>query len=154
MQLSPRGLAFLERWEGFSAESYADSAGYHTIGYGHKLLVGEFYPQGITREQAAQLLREDVEIAERTILRLVTVKLNQAQFDALVSFTFNLGGSAFARSTLLRSLNAGDYSRAANEFLRWSNIRREGELVSSPGLAARRAAERALFTSRFPDVAW
>ena len=94
------------------------------------------------RSQALEWLRQDVEWAEAAVNRLVTVPLEQHQFDALVSFTFNLGQGALAQSTLLRLLNGGSApSVVAPQFDRWVN----GPHGPMPGLVRRRAAERAMF---------
>ena len=95
----------------------------------------------IVKAEAEALLRRDVTLAERAVLRLITVPLADGQFDALVSFTFNLGGRALEGSTLLRLLNAGSRWAAADEFPKW--ILAGGKIL--PGLVTRRAAERALF---------
>ena len=94
-----------------------------------------------TAEQATAWLREDVQWAEAAVGTLVKVPLTQPQFDALVSFVFNVGHGAFGRSTMLSRLNAGDYQGAADQFPAWNR----GASGVLPGLVARRAAERALF---------
>ena len=125
--LSERGLTFIERHEGFVGHLYTDSAGNCTIGYGHLLHAGGCtsadharFPHGITRARARELLRADVGVAERAVRGDVDVRLNQHQFDALVSFTFNIGTNAFRRSTLLRVLNAGRYSQVPMQMMRWT----------------------------------
>lgn len=100
--------------------------------------------QTITQQQADDYLRRDVRQFERAVARQVRVPLTQGQFDALVSFAFNLGEGALAQSTLLRLLNAGDYAGAAAQFDRWNKA--GGRVL--PGLVRRRAAERALFEAR------
>ena len=145
MVLSPRGLDFIKAREGFSGRAYADGAGLATIGYGHKLRPGEAYPDGITEANALLLLVQDIAAATAAVSRLVTVELGQAQFDALVSFAFNVGTGAFAGSTLLRLVNAADAAKAALQFPRWDKQRRGTMLIASPGLLARRLAEQALF---------
>lgn len=124
---------------------YKDPAGLATIGFGHKLKAGEKFASSLSRADAQALLRADIAIAEESIHRHVQVALTQTQYDALVSFVFNVGGGAFASSTLLKQLNAGNYAKAADELLRWNKIRVKSKLIKSPGLAARRAAERYLF---------
>lgn len=140
MNLSLAGLALLKQHEGLSLTPYKDAAGLWTIGYGHLLKGGEWWDQ-ITEAQASSLLADDVGTAEDAVNSLVKVPLNQAQFDALVSFVYNIGVGAFRRSTLLRLLNAGDYAGAAMQFPLWRKA--GGKIVQ--GLVNRRAAEVALF---------
>lgn len=110
-----------------------------TIGYGHTagVKMGMTWTEG----QAEQGLREDCQDAELRVNGHVSVPLNQNQFDALVSFVFNVGGGAFASSTLLRHLNAGRYQEAADQFPRWN--KQAGKVLK--GLTIRRARERELF---------
>ncbi|HXG01499.1 MAG TPA: lysozyme [Bacteroidota bacterium] len=120
-------------------KAYLCPAGVWTIGYGHTGGVKE--GDRITLQQAEELLKQDLERFEECIRRSVTVPLNQNQFDALVSFAFNVGCMALENSTLLRKLNAGDYAGAAQEFGKW--VKSRGVIL--PGLIKRRDAERALF---------
>jgi lysozyme len=145
MTVSSTGIALIKRFEGLRAQAYRDSVGIWTIGYGH---TGPDVTPGlsISTTQADALLQADLAQATTTIASLVKVPLQQAQFDALTSFTFNLGAKALASSTLLRKLNAGDYLGAAAEFERWSHAC--GQMLS--GLLRRRIAERTLFLT--PDV--
>lgn len=106
-KMSEAGLAFLTQREGFSSTVYRDSAGHPTIGYGHKIVAGEDFSGGITESAARELLAQDVTKAEDTVRNSVKVELTQDQFDALVSFTYNVGPVAFSHSTLLRMLNEG-----------------------------------------------
>ncbi len=117
--ITPIGIELIQHFEGFSAEPYLCPAGYLTIGYGHVIRPGESWPDGITEEEAAALLAEDVIEAEQAVLRLIAVPLTDGQFDALVSFTFNLGAGALQRSTLRRKINRQSYNAAAQEFPRW-----------------------------------
>ena len=116
-----------------------------TIGWGHTKTA----KQGmvITEAQAEQLLRQDLDWVEDTIKKLVKVPLKQNQFDALASLIFNIGGGAFAKSTVLRKLNAGDYKGAADAFLMWDKQRdrQTGQMTKLRGLTIRRNEERALF---------
>jgi lysozyme len=140
MQISNNGLSLLKQFEGVRLKSYQDSVGVWTIGYGRTgqtIVPG----QAISLKQADQFLVQDLGRVEMVINKLVTVKLNQNQFDALVCFSFNVGTGALASSTLLRLLNSGDYAGAAEQFLRWDKA--GGEVLA--GLSKRRAAERALF---------
>ena len=142
MQISKAGLDLIKQFEGLYLKAYRCPAGVPTIGYGHT--AGVAMGQTITQQQADDYLRRDVRQFERAVARLATVPLTQGQFDALVSFAFNLGEGALAQSTLLRLLNAGDYAGAAAQFDRWNKA--GGRVL--PGLVRRRAAERALFESR------
>lgn len=142
MQISKAGLDLIKQFEGLYLKAYRCPAGVPTIGYGHT--AGVAMGQTITQQQADDYLRRDVRQFERAVARLVTVPLTQGQFDALVSFAFNLGEGALAQSTLLRMLNAGDYAGAAAQFDRWNKA--GGRVL--PGLVRRRAAERALFEAR------
>lgn len=136
---SASGLALIKRHEGFRPTAYKCPGGVWTIGYGHTRNVSE--GDTTTLAQANDWLAEDIQSAEKAVLRYVTVPLTQNQFDALVSFTFNLGAGALAESTLLRKLNDGGYDVAANEFPRW--VKAKGRVQA--GLVARRAEERELF---------
>ena len=139
MQISKAGLDLIKQFEGLYLKAYSCPAGVPTIGYGHT--AGVAMGQSITQQQADDYLRRDVRQFERAVSRLVRVPLTQGQFDALVSFAFNLGEGALAQSTLLRLLNAGDYAGAAAQLDRWNKA--GGRVL--PGLVRRRAAERALF---------
>lgn len=139
---SNTGLDLIKSFEGFSANAYPDPAhGWKvpTIGYG--TTAGVKMGDTITKERAEELLREDVKRFEGYVDRLVKVPLTQGMFDALVSFTYNLGTGALEKSTLLDQLNRGDYDGAAEQFGRW--VKAGGKTLA--GLVRRRAAERALF---------
>lgn len=146
MQLSSQGLNLIERHEGFAAFPYLCPAKKLTIGFGHVIRPGESFPNGISRRQAEAILASDVAKACAAIERLIIVPLAQTQFDALVSFTFNLGTGALQRSALRQRLNRGDYAGAADEFSRWVF----GGGRKLPGLIRRRADERTLFLSAIP----
>ncbi len=141
MKLSPAGLELIKKSEGFRNKTYLDMAGKPTIGYGHRLIHPESYPDGICATQADVILLWDTHEAEQAVARLVKVRLTQGQFDALVDFTFNLGSGRLASSTLLENLNAGKYDAAASELLRWDHSGAE-EVAS---LKARRQAELRLW---------
>jgi lysozyme len=121
MQLSQAGLSLLKQCEGLRLYVYKDIAGIPTIGYGHRLLKTDSYPNGITEEQAETILQNDLASTEGALTRLVKVPLTQGQFDALVDFTFNLGAARLAGSTLLRLLNAGQYDEASSQLRRWDH---------------------------------
>lgn len=145
MKLGPKGEALIKSFEQLRLESYPDSRGRWTIGYGHTGFYSPGVPVGpgqtCTPEQAEQWFQDDTGWACADVMRDVDVALSQNQFDALVSFTFNAGGAALAHSTLLRDLNEGRMQDAANEFLKWDYCAGK----ESEGLENRRKAERALF---------
>ena len=140
MTPSPDALDLIRHFEGCRLVAYQDSVGVWTIGYGH---TGTDVRPGmqIGQAEAEGFLAVDAGTAGRAVERLVKVPLRQCEFDALVSFTFNLGARALEGSTLLRLLNAGSRWAAADEFPKW--ILAGGKIL--PGLVTRRAAERALF---------
>lgn len=139
MKISSAGLELIQEFEGLRQKAYLDAVGVPTIGFGHTN--GVKMGQSITYAQAVDYLREDVEDAENAVDRLVKAPLSQNQFDALVSFTFNLGQGNLGKSTLLKKLNAGDYKGAADEFLKWNKA--GGRTLH--GLVRRREAERKMF---------
>ena len=146
MQTSDKGIAMIKEFEGCKLTAYQDSVGVWTIGYGWTQPVdGKPIRAGMTinQETAERLLKTGLVSYESDVSRLVKVGLTQGQFDALVSFTYNLGARSLSTSTLLRKLNAGDYVGAADEFMRWNKA--GGKVLN--GLTRRREAERALFLS-------
>ncbi|HCM9495669.1 TPA: lysozyme [Enterobacter hormaechei subsp. hormaechei] len=146
MQTSDKGIALIKQFEGCKLTAYQDSVGVWTIGYGWtKPVDGKPIRAGMTikQETAERLLKTGLVSYENDVSRLVKVDLTQGQFDALVSFTYNLGARSLSTSTLLRKLNAGDYAGAADEFLRWNKA--GGKVLN--GLTRRREAEHALFLS-------
>jgi lysozyme len=143
MKFSAAGMELLKRSEGFRTRVYRDAAGFPTIGYGHRLLHPESFPNGIDEPQAANLLASDVCQAEQAVERLVEVPLTQGQFDALVDFCFNLGAGRLASSSLLKDLNAGKYADAAQQLLLWDHAAGR----ENPALKLRREAEAALWRS-------
>lgn len=147
MNISQRGIDLIKNSEGCSLTSYKDIAGVWTIFYGHTgPEVGE--GQSGTVEEAEAMLRADLIEFEEWVSRLVVVELTQNQFDALVSFTYNVGISAFRYSTLRRLLNLELYEEAANQFLRWNKAKVGGELKEVAGLTKRRQRERLLFLDK------
>lgn len=149
MQTSDKGIALIKQFEGCKLTAYPDpgtGGAPWTIGYGWTQTVdGKPVRPGMTIDQATadRLLKTGLVSYENDVLRLVKVKLSQGQFDALVSFTHNLGSRSLSTSTLLSKLNAGDYAGAADEFPRWNKA--GGKVLN--GLTRRREAERALFLS-------
>lgn len=157
MKMSANGLNLLEQWEGFETKVYKDSAGLPTIGVGHLLTKSELtsgkivikgvtvkYADGLTNQQVTDLLAQDVAPVGQVVTKAVTVPLTQNQFDALVSFAFNVGNAAFTGSTLLKVLNQKEYKEVPTQLLRWT--RSGGKIVQ--GLVNRRENEIKLWNGK------
>ena len=147
-QVTEEGLNLIKRFEGFSHTIYTCPAGYPTIGYGHVVLAHEQdqFAAGVTQAEATELLRRDVRIAERAVLRLISVPLTDGQFDALVSFAFNLGAGALQRSTLRRKVNRGEHEGVPEELMKW--VWAAGKRLA--GLVRRRGAEALAYSCEPP----
>jgi lysozyme len=151
MYISKQGLDLIKLFESLKLKAYRCPAGVWTVGYGHTL--GVYPGMTITPELAEKFLVDDVWNFEREVESLVKVPITQSQFDALVSFAFNIGSDidedtiaeGLGDSTLLRKLNSGDILGAANEFPKWNKSK--GKVLN--GLTRRRAAERDLFLSGY-----
>ena len=143
MRISEQGIALIKESEGFSATCYRCPAGKWTIGYGHVVRPDDAIKNKLSAAQAEILLQQDVAETEQAVNRLVTIELNQNQFDALVVFAYNIGIGAFGHSTLLRLLNNGNMTAVSGEFLRW--VYAGGKKLD--GLVRRRQAEAALFSA-------
>jgi lysozyme len=154
--MSDKGRKLLTEWEGKRNKVYLDSRGLPTIGVGHLLKIEELssgkvniggvqyeYINGLTDDQVDKLLEFDLAWAEGAVTRYVKVPLIQNQFDALVSFVFNVGERAFHRSTLLKVLNAGDYDFVPAQLSRWTHS--AGRVLS--GLVNRRNSEIKLWSA-------
>lgn len=157
MQLSDKGVAFIRNGEALKTKMYVDSAGYATIGIGHKLLPTELksgklsmdgtpWRDGITEAKALQLYAHDLKPRVDAVNRLVKVPLTEDQHAALVSLVFNIGEENFRTSTLLRRLNLGDYNGAEAQFSVWNKVTvnrgtPKERRVRNEGLANRRADE-------------
>jgi lysozyme len=141
-------IEFFTREEGIRLKPYPDGQGF-SIGFGHQILPGEEYlNQGISKDTALELFRKDLNIVDNAIDRLVSVGLTFNQRLALGSLIYNIGQGAFAKSTVLRELNKGDFNKAGNAFLLWNKSRdAQNNLVINPVLQARRQRERLLFLS-------
>ena len=149
-QITSEGLALSQRFEGFSSTVYICPAGYPTIGYGHVVREGEcFSESGISCAEGLRLLQQDVRSAEQAVLRLIRVPLSGGQFDALTSFTYNLGAGALQRSTLRRKVNRGEHGAVPAEFLRW--VWAGGRRLK--GLVRRREAEAVLYVKVYETIA-
>jgi GH24 family phage-related lysozyme (muramidase) len=150
LSMSDDGVRLIASFEGFRSDLYNDPAGHCTIGYGHLVHLGNCdgsesadFRKGISRKRARDLLRDDAASAEAAVNDAVKVPLGQEQFDALVSFVFNVGTGAFRRSTLLRLLNDGDYDEVPKQLDRW--VKAGGKTLA--GLVRRRKEEGELFAS-------
>lgn len=156
MQMSTNGRELLSQWEGFEEKVYKDSAGLDTIGVGHLITKPEknagaitingtavAYANGLTKQQVLDLLGQDLDRFEKAVNDNVKVSLSQNQFDALVSFSFNVGGGNFRSSTLLRLLNEGKYDEVPAQLRRWNKA--GGKVVQ--GLVNRRENEIKLWNS-------
>lgn len=139
MKISKAGIELIKFYEGFRAEAYLCPANVWTIGYG--TTAGVKRGQTVTKEQALTLLMKDVAKFEKTVNKLVKVKLTQNQFDGLVAFVYNVGPGNFQSSTLLSLLNQGNYASVSKQMARWN--KGDGRVLS--GLVKRRASEGVLF---------
>lgn len=139
MKTSPVGVALIKEFEGFRPTAYKCPAGVWTLGYGQTEGVNE--GSTCTYEEAEKTLLASIAWREASVNKHVKVPLKQNQFDALVSFVYNVGAGAFSNSTLLFKLNNGDFAGAAAEFDKWAKAKHK----VLPGLVARRTAERKMF---------
>lgn len=142
MNIGEKGLDLIKSFEGLRLTAYKPTPNdVWTCGFGHVKGVKEFDTCSI--QKANEWLLQDISDACDCVNHHVTAGINQNQFDALVSFVYNVGGGNFQSSTLLRELNAGDFKNAAEQFLRWD--KQKGKVL--PGLTKRRQAEKELFES-------
>lgn len=155
---STNGIELVKRFEGLhrvqpdgTVSSYRCPAGRWTIGYGSTK--GVRSGMKLTEKECEDRLVTDLKDAEAAVKRQVLVPLSQYQFDALVSFTFNLGEGNLRASTLLKKLNKGDYQAVPSEMIKWNKATVDGVKQVLPGLTRRRAAEAALWSmdARLPS---
>jgi lysozyme len=140
VNISPQGIAFIERNEGYAAHVYDDN-GKPAIGYGHDLLPGESFPDGVTQAQAQDLLLRDLTLPQIALETLVPEFCTQNQWDALCDFAYNLGVGA------LKTMLAHGWEQVPEQMLRWQYEDVNGVQTVNAGLAARRQAEASLFKS-------
>jgi lysozyme len=148
MKASENCFSLIKKYESFSAEAYLCPVGVWTIGWGTTR-----YPSGhpvrkgdtCTGEEAQDWLEQDVEKFESAVSSMVSQPINQPMFDALVSWTYNVGIGAMQRSTLIRMINEGDWLGSVQEFDRWTRGVVNGQMVSLRGLQLRRDEEQAMF---------
>ena len=143
MKISNTGIKLIRGFEELRLKAYDDGVGVWTIGYGTTVINGVAVKKGdtCTLEQAKAYMAQDLKKFESAVNTAVKVPLNQNQFDALVSLTYNIGIGAFKDSTLLKKLNAKDYAGTAAQFPRWN--RGGGRVLN--GLVKRRKIEMELF---------
>jgi len=141
MNIGTKGLEMIKHFEGLELNAYQCAAGVWTIGYGHTKGVQK--GMVISEDTANEMLVEELNEYENYINTLVTVELNQNQFDAMVSWVYNLGGGNLKASTLLKVLNAGDYAGVPAQMMRWNKA--GGKVLE--GLTRRRQAEADLFAN-------
>ncbi len=143
----PQALDIIREFEGFREQAYVDTDGTPVIGYGLSKVDGRKVRLGdrISVAKADAVLSQQVLNLQKQIESMVKVELNSNQLSALTSFAFNVGIYGLESSTLLKKLNAGDYSGAANEFPRWNKAHVRGQKVPLAGLTRRREAEKQLF---------
>ena len=139
MKVSDKGLALIKEFEGCKLTAYQDSVGVWTIGYGHTRTARK--GMVITQSKADELLALDVADHATGVYKTLQVKLEQRQFDAVVSLAFNVGVNAVRNSTMLKMINRGDAKLAAAQFDRWNKA--GGKVLA--GLTRRRAAERKMY---------
>jgi len=139
MRSSDKGIDLIKSYEGLRLQSYDDGGGVWTIGYGST--TGVTPGMTIDEAEATRLLKSDLMTAEQCVDESVEVEVTQHQFDALVSFVFNVGCKAFQNSTLLKLLNGGNADAAAQQFARWN---KDNQKILA-GLTKRRASEAELF---------
>ena len=142
MNISQEGISLIKKFEGCELEAYQCAAGVWTIGYGSTKDVKE--GDTLTQKEADNLLLHEMQEYEDYIKELVKVPLKQNQFDALVSWVFNLGPANLKASTMLKFLNAGDYHLIPSQIKRWNKA--SGKVLE--GLIRRREAEALMFEDK------
>lgn len=157
MQLSENGFNLIAEFEGFRSVPYLDAVGIATIGYGNTYYLDgrkvKMTDKPISQSEAKALklaiINQDFAPAVNLMFsdEIAQGKINQNQFDALVSLAYNIGTVALKNSSVYKYIKAGDFKSAANAFLSWNKGRVNGQLVELKGLTRRRNAERGLFLS-------
>ena len=142
---SPAAVGVIKHFEGYSPITYQDAAGYPTIGFGHLIRPGEKIQEPLLGEAAERLLHQDIAPKAAAVNARVAVPLFQGQFDAVVSWTYNLGEGALKNSTMLKKINAGRHAEVPGQMKRWNLA--GGKVLK--GLERRRSAEAALYEMRW-----
>ena len=140
LHISLHGLELIKSCESFRNKLYICPAGIPTIGFGHVVRASEAFTK-ITMREAEELLCDDVVRFENGVNDLINTPLRQSQFDALVSFTFNVGCAALQRSTLRQKINRLEFDEVPQELLKWVYVRG----IKLQGLVRRRTLEAKLF---------
>jgi len=142
-----QAIEIIKRYEGLRTKAYQDSNGIWTIGYGN---THEVHPgDEISEEQAEEELREYLQNIGPLIIRAAKAPLNNNQYSALLSFTYNVGIGNFDKSTLLKLINSKENDKVVQEFVKWDKDARGQELA---GLRARRLAEASLYFTPIGDI--
>ena len=157
MTVNARTIALIKEFEGFRAEAYRDIAGVWTIGYGTTAAAGVgIAPKAgmkITEADATMYLRRAIDAFATKISFGITAPINENEFGAFVSLAYNIGTTAFLKSSALKHFNAGNKAQAANAMLLWNKATVKGKLTPVAGLTRRRGAEKALFLSPVTEFA-
>lgn len=155
LRVLPDTLNLVKHHEGFRSYAYMDTSGLPVVGYGQSRINGRKVSLGqyITQAQADVALEQELYHLQELVKSHVRVELNPYQLGALTSLVYNAGSRILTDSTLIRKLNAGDYTGAAQEFPRWNKANQGGRLVAFPGLTKRRLAEQKLFLTPFDRIA-
>lgn len=151
MRTSDLGIKLIKEFEGCKLTSYPDVVNVWTIGFGTTRINGKPVVKGMTctQEQAEQYLRDDLQVFETSINKILPGPIPQHQFDACVCLTYNIGSGGFLNSTICRKLKAGSAASVSEQnFVSWNKVRNsQGVLVESKGLTRRRKAEYYLFST-------
>lgn len=145
LKTGPAGIALIKSFEGFVPKTYLCPAGKPTIGYGHVVEKGETFGE-LTEPEASALLAKDLVRFEKAIHKANLPPLNQHQFDALVSWTYNVGSGPLNDSTAMKNLRAGKPELVPAGLAMWDKATVGGKLTALPGLTKRRKAEGELWS--------
>jgi len=154
MNINPAAKKLIKDFEGLRLKAYRCSAGVLTIGWGHTSAAGEpTVKPGLTisKAEAERIFDRDIENFAKNVAALIKGEVNDNQFGACVSLAFNIGVGAFSKSSVLRFINKGNRDDAADAFMLWNKITKNGKRVVASGLTRRRAAEAALFKTDEED---
>jgi lysozyme len=144
-QPSPVAIGLIQQFEGYSPIVYEDAAGYPTIGFGHLIKPGEKIEEPLLGDAAEKLFQQDLKPKAAAVNARVSVPLFQGQFDAVLSWTYNLGEGSLKSSTMLKKINAARHEEVPGQMKRWNKA--GGKVLK--GLERRREAEAALYRMRW-----